>query len=152
MFNNYKRFPFMNMPCRGHETDYGPEPYAADISKAALHNGNYRTVLWTGNHLQLTLMSIPAGGDIGLEMHPDLDQLLYIEEGRGLVRMGREKDSLSFRQPAYKGYAVFVPSGTWHNLINTGGRPLKLFSVYAPPNHPRGAVHQTKEIAEANEN
>ena len=132
-------------------TDYGPNPFVVDISKATIHNGNYRAALWTGSHLQLTLMSIPVGEDIGLEVHPGVDQFLRIEEGQGLVQMGDRQDNLSFKHPAFNDYAVFVPAGTWHNVTNTGNVPLKLYSIYAPPNHPKGTLHQTKAIAEAAE-
>ena len=116
-----------------------------------IYNDTFRTALWTGKHLQLTTMSIPVGGDIGLEVHPDLDQFLRIEDGHGLVQMGNSKDNLYFRQPAYNDYAIFVPAGTWHNLTNMGNKPLKLYSIYAPPSHPFGTVHQTKAIADAEE-
>jgi len=130
-------------------TDFGPNPFVVDINKATLHNDTYRTALWTGNHLQLTLMSIPVGEDIGLEVHPDTDQFLRIEEGQGLVQMGSSKEYLYFHQPAYEDSAIFVPAGMWHNVTNTGNKPLKLYSIYAPPHHPHGTVHQTKAVAEA---
>jgi len=128
--------------------DYGPNPFVTDIRKAALCNDAFRTALWTGAHLQLTLMCIPAGGDIGLEMHPDTDQFLRVEGGQGMVQMGDSKDRLYFRQPVYDDSAIFIPAGTWHNVTNTGNAPLKLYSIYAPPHHPWGTVHQTKADAE----
>jgi len=130
-------------------TDYGPRAFVTDIHKATLGNDTFRTALWTGRHLQLTLMSIPVGEDIGLEVHPHVDQFLRIEEGQGLVQMGSSRDNLTFRQPVYDDSAIFIPAGAWHNVTNTGSIPLKLYSIYAPPNHPRGTVHQTKAIAEA---
>jgi len=130
-------------------TDYGPNPFVVDISKATVHNNTFRTALWTGNHLQLTLMSIPVGGDIGLEMHPNVDQFLRMEDGQGVVQMGDSKDHLYLRQPVFNDFAIFIPAGAWHNLTNTGNKPIKLYSIYAPPNHPWGTIHQTKEIAEA---
>ena len=132
-------------------TDFGPNPFVVDINKATLYNNTFRTALWTGNHLQLTLMSIPVGEDIGLEMHPNVDQFLRIEEGQGLVQMGDSRDRMYFRQPAFDDFAIFIPAGTWHNLTNTGNRPIKLYSIYASPNHPWGTIHQTKTIAEAAE-
>lgn len=131
--------------------DYGPNPFVVDIHKAVMHNDTFRTALWTGRNLQLTLMSIPAGGDIGQEMHPNVDQFLRVEEGQGLIQMGDGKGNLNMRQPVYDDYAIFVPAGTWHNVVNTGNGPLKLYSIYAPPQHPHGTVHATKEIAEAAE-
>ncbi|MFZ7120474.1 MAG: cupin domain-containing protein [Eubacteriaceae bacterium] len=131
--------------------DYGPEPFVINIDKATKQNTNYRTTLWTGNHLQLTLMSINPGEDIGLEVHPNLDQFVRIEEGQGIVKMGDTKDSLDFQQQVYDGYAFIIPAGQWHNLINTGYTPLKLYSIYAPPEHPHGTIHETKADAEAAE-
>lgn len=138
-------------PVVNHTTDHGPYPFTVDINKATEHNDNYRTVLWTGDHLQVALMSIPVGDSIGLEIHPDNDQFLHIEEGQGLVQMGDRKDNLYFNQPAYEDYALLIPAGTWHTVINTGNKPLKLFSIYAPPHHPKGTLHQSKAIAEASE-
>ncbi len=132
-------------------TDYGPKPFVTNIEQATKQNNNFRTALWTGNHLQLTLMSINAGEDIGLERHPNLDQFLRIEQGQGLVKMGTSKDNLDFRRKVSDDYAIFVPAGTWHNIINTGKKPLKLYSIYAPPQHPKGTVHKTKKEAMAAE-
>ena len=131
--------------------DYGPEAFVINIEEATKQNHTFRMALWTGCHLQLTLMSIEVGEDIGLEVHPDLDQFLRIEEGEGLVKMGDRKDQLDFQAKVYDDYAILVPAGKWHNLINTGKKTLKLYSIYAPPEHPRGTVHETKAIAEAAE-
>lgn len=127
--------------------DYGPRPFVINIAGAARENRAFRTALWTGEHLQLTLMSIKAGEDIGLEIHPDLDQFIRIEQGRGMVKMGDDRNNLSFQARVCPGYVVIIPAGKWHNLINTGGTPLKLYSVYAPPQHPRGTVQRTKAEA-----
>lgn len=127
--------------------DYGPEPFVIDIDKATKQNNTFRTALWTGKHLQLTLMSINPGDSIGLENHPNLDQFLRIEQGQGIVKMGHSKDNLDFQRRVADGFAIIVPAGTWHNLINTGNRPLKLYSIYAPPQHPKGTVHRTKSDA-----
>jgi mannose-6-phosphate isomerase-like protein (cupin superfamily) len=124
-------------------TDYGSEPFVINIDTITGQNPNFRTALWTGEHLQLTLMSIPVGGEIGLEMHPDTDQFLRIEEGFGLVRMGTARENLNLQRNVQEGFAVFVPAGTWHNLLNIGNRPIKLYSIYAPPEHPKGTA-QTK--------
>nr|WP_235436114.1 cupin domain-containing protein [Gottschalkia purinilytica] len=93
-------------------------------------------------------MSINVGEDIGLEIHNDLDQFIRIEEGQGIVKMGDRKDKLDFQKRVYDDYAIIIPAGKWHNLINTGRKPLKLYSIYAPPAHPHGTVHKTKEDAE----
>lgn len=128
--------------------DYGPYPFVINIEKATLQNKTFRTALWTGEYLQLTLMSINVGDDIGLEVHQDHDQFIRIEQGEGLVLMGDSRYHLDFRRRVYDDYAIFIPAGKWHNLINTGRRPLKLYSIYAPPEHPRGTVHETKADAE----
>ena len=134
--------------CRNGIRDYGAEPLIVNIDRLAKMNGDYRTALWTGEHLQVTLMSIPVGGDIGLERHDDLDQFIRIEGGRALVMMGECKNELRYREQVDSSYAVIVPAGTWHNIVNVGNTPLKLYSVYAPPQHPFGTVHRTKEEAE----
>lgn len=131
--------------------DYGPEPFVVNITEATKQNNTFRTALWTGNHLQLTLMSIKVGENIGLEVHPNIDQFIRIEEGQGLVKIGDRKDMLNFQEKVYDDFAIFIPAGKWHDIINTGKQPLKLYSIYAPPQHPKGTVHETKAIAEAAE-
>jgi mannose-6-phosphate isomerase-like protein (cupin superfamily) len=131
--------------------DYGPEPFVINIDKATKENKNYRTTIWTGKHLQVTLMSIDVGGDIGLEIHPYVDQFIRIEEGQGITRMGKSKCNFDFEKKIYEDSAIMIPAGTWHNIINTGNKPLKLYSIYAPPEHPRGTVHVTKADSEAEE-
>lgn len=131
--------------------DLGPNPAVVNIEELTEDNNNYRTALWTGEHLQVTLMSIKVGEDIGLEIHPTIDQFIRIEEGNGLVQMGKSKENLDFEEKVSEGYAVMVPAGTWHNITNTGRKPLKVYVIYAPPQHPRGTVHATKAIAMASE-
>ena len=128
--------------------DYGPEPFVVNIEEITKANNTFRTALWTGEHLQLTLMSIPVGESIGLEIHPDTDQFLRLEQGEGLVQMGKDKNNLSFQKRVSNNFEFVVPAGTWHNLINIGNIPIKLYSIYAPPKHPRGTVHLTKADAE----
>jgi len=129
--------------------DYGPQPYVVNINEAAKQNNTFRTVLWTGKHLQVTLMSINVGDNIGLEIHPNIDQFIRIEQGQGLVQMGKNKNRMDFQARVSDDFAIMIPAGTWHNIINTGNRPLKVYSIYAPPQHPHGAVHMTKAEAEA---
>lgn len=131
--------------------DHGPEPFVANIIRAAEQNRNFRTAFWTGNHLQMTLMCIPVRGEVGMEIHPDTDQYLRVEEGQAVVCMGDNRDRPEFWCRAGKGDGIFVPSGTWHNIVNAGRRPLKLSSVYAPPQHARGTVHRTKAVADYEE-
>ena len=129
--------------------DYGAEPLVVNINEAAKQNNSYRTALWTGNHLQVTLMSLNVGENIGLEMHPNVDQFLRIEQGQGVVQMGERKDQLNLTSHACDDFAIIIPAGTWHDLTNTGNIPLKLYSIYAPPNHPFGTIHNTKADAMA---
>ena len=128
--------------------DYGNKPLVINIDNAAKVNKNFRTALWTGEHLQVTLMSIPVGGDIGLEMHPNTDQFIRIESGYAYVMMGKRKENLDYQRRADANYAIIIPAGTWHNIKNIGNRPLKVYSIYAPPQHPFGTVHKTKQDAE----
>lgn len=132
--------------------DYGKEPFVINIENAAEQNRTFRTALWTGEHLQVTLMSIQPGEDIGLELHSNVDQFLRIEEGRGLVQMGKTRENLNFQKYVSEDDAIMVPAGFWHNLTNTGHKPIKLYSIYAPPEHPFGTVHRTKVEAMATEN
>jgi mannose-6-phosphate isomerase-like protein (cupin superfamily) len=169
MYNAYKTYPYpyyvntpmycpmypypylVNPPMYIQLEDYGPEPFVVNIEDAAKQNNTFRTALWTGCHLQLTLMSINVGEDIGLEVHPNVDQFIRIEEGQGLVKMGDSKNNLDFQRNVCNNFAIFIPAGTWHNVINTGDKPIKLYSIYAPPNHPHGTVHETKADAQAAE-
>ncbi|MBY0220809.1 cupin domain-containing protein [Sporosarcina aquimarina] len=129
--------------------DHGENPFVVNISQAAKQNNTYRDAIWTGKHLQVTLMSINVGEDIGLEIHPDVDQFLRIEEGQGLVQMGKSKDNLNYVRNVGNDSAIMIPAGIWHNVTNTGNSPLKLYSIYAPPHHPFGTVQETKADAEA---
>lgn len=131
--------------------DYGPNPFVINIEEATDENSTFRTALWTGADLQVTLMSIDVGDDIGLEVHETGDQFIRIEEGQGLVKMGDSKDKLDFQKMISDEYAIMIPAGIWHNVINTGNKPLKLYAIYAPPEHPRDTVHQTKADAELTE-
>ena len=122
----------------------GDKATLLNVNEIARANRFYRKEIWTGEHLQLTVMSIPVGGEIGLEMHAENDQLINIEYGVAAVYMGSTKQGVRFVGNANPDYALTVPAGTWHNVINEGNVPLKLFSVYAPPHHPKGTVHKTK--------
>lgn len=151
-WNDHSGYPYRNSD-DGIEKlkDYGSRPFVVDMEQVTKQNRTFRTALWTGKHLQLTLMSIGAGEDIGLEMHPNLDQFIRIEEGQGRVQMGDSKSDLDFEAQVSSDDAILIPAGKWHNLTNTGNRPLKLYSIYAPPEHPYGTVHKTKAEAMAAE-
>lgn len=129
--------------------DIGPKPHAFDIERATKENLSYRSVAWSGRYLQVTLMSIPAGGDIGLEAHPETDQFLRIEAGNGRVQMGSAKDALNFERDVSDGWSVLVPAGTWHNVTNNGATPMQIYAIYAPAHHAPDKVHATAAAAEA---
>lgn len=97
-------------------------------------------------------MSIPFGGDIGLEVHPDNDQFLRIEEGKGRVQMGPSKDQLTYDRQVEDDWVILVPAGTWHNVTNIGDEPMQLYALYGPPDHKHGTVHKTQADAEADPN
>ena len=124
--------------------DLGAKPGVINIHKQTLCNQNFRTALWTGEYLQLTVMSIPVGGEIGLEMHDNLDQFIRIESGCANVYMGNAKQDVKLVEKVNSSYAIIIPAGTWHNVINACSCPLKIYSLYAPPNHPFGTIHKTK--------
>ena len=124
--------------------DLGAKPSVINIHKETQCNKNFRTAIWTGEHLQLTVMSIPVGGEIGLEMHDNLDQFIRIESGCANVYMGNTKQNVKFIEKVNSDYAIIIPAGTWHNVINACSCPLKVYSVYAPPQHPFGTIHKTK--------
>ncbi len=132
-------------------TDAGPNPFVVDIESATLTNENYRTTLWTGKNLQMTVMNIEPGHDIGLEVHEHGDQFIRVEAGRARVQMGPAEDDLSFDEEVGDDWVILVPAGSWHNVTNIGGDALKVYTLYAPPEHEHGAVHATKAEADADE-
>jgi len=121
--------------------------YVGPLEKTALKNGYFRQVLFTGKYSQLVVMCLQPGEEIGDEVHPAVDQFFRIEEGAArFVFNGEEKHLVR------AGDAVVVPAGTYHNVINTSStQPLKLYTVYTPPQHPDGTVHKTKAEADAAE-
>jgi mannose-6-phosphate isomerase-like protein (cupin superfamily) len=125
--------------------------WVGDIEAETLDNSTFRTVVYTGEHTQLTVMRLAPGEDIGREAHPHLDQFLRVEHGTARVELGRTEDSIDESYEIEDDWAVIVPAGVWHNLINTGATDVKLYSLYSPPEHPPGTVHRTKADAEAAE-
>ena len=125
--------------------------WVGDIEKATKDNGNFRTVLFTGGHTQLTVMRLGPGEDIGLEAHPHLDQFIRIDKGSGRVELGTTQDAVEETHDIEDAWAVIIPAGVWHNVVNTGSGELKLYSLYSPPEHPDGTVHRTKADAESAE-
>jgi len=121
--------------------------YVGPIENQTLENTFFRRVLYTGPHAQLVLMCLAPGEEIGDEVHPKVDQFFRIEQGQAKFVFNEAEQHL-----VRDGDAVVVPAGTWHNVINTSQTtPLKLYTVYSPPNHPDGTVHKTKAEAEAAE-
>ncbi len=116
--------------------------FVQDIETLAVANDEFRRVLYTAGHCQLVLMAIPPGGEIGAEVHT-LDQFFRVEAGAGEAVLD------GVRSVIRAGFAVLVPAGTDHNIVNTGRGPLKLYTLYAPPNHRDGIVHHTRADAEA---
>jgi mannose-6-phosphate isomerase-like protein (cupin superfamily) len=125
--------------------------WVGNIEQATIENETFRTVLWTGDHSQVTVMSIQAGDDIGKEVHPDHDQFLRIEQGSGRVEMGPSENEVDLTEEVGAEWAIVVPAGVWHNVVNTGDGELKVYSIYSPAEHPPGTVHATKADAEAAE-
>jgi mannose-6-phosphate isomerase-like protein (cupin superfamily) len=116
--------------------------YVDNIEQATVANADFRRVLYTGKNLQLVLMTLPPGCDIGEEVHEDRDQFFRIEEGEGVVRIDGVDNHVA------DDFAVIVPAGARHNVINTGEAPLKLYTIYGPPEHRDGVVHRDKAQAE----
>jgi mannose-6-phosphate isomerase-like protein (cupin superfamily) len=112
------------------------------IATVAEKSDDFRRVLWTGEHAQLVIMTIPPGGEIGEEVHEGIDQILTFVSGTGEARVSGKTKNVA------AGDLVAVPAGTKHNFVNTGPNPLVLYTVYGPPEHAEGAVHHTKEEAD----
>ncbi len=118
--------------------------WTGDIEKLTLENTNFRTVVFTGDHTQLTLMSLKVGEDIGWEHHGNLDQFLRLEQGTARLDLGTNEDSVDESHDIEADWALIIPAGTWHNVSNTGTDEVKLYSLYSPPEHADGTVHVTK--------
>jgi mannose-6-phosphate isomerase-like protein (cupin superfamily) len=125
--------------------------WVGDIERATLDNRTFRTVLFTGTHVQLTVMRLGPGEDIGREAHAHLDQFLRVESGTGQLELGGTEDAVDETHDVGADWAMIVPAGVWHNVVNTGEGDLQLYSLYAPPEHPEGTVHRTKAEAETAE-
>ncbi len=125
--------------------------WVENIEKLTRDNTNFRTVVYTGEHHQLTVMSVPPGGEVGWEAHPQLDQFLRLEQGKARVDFGVSSDGVDESHEIEDDWALIVPAGVWHNVVNTGEEDLKLYSIYSPPEHADGTVHRTKAEADAAE-
>lgn len=125
--------------------------WVGDIEHETLANETFRTVLHTGEHAQLTVMRLAPGEDIGREAHLHLDQFLRLEAGTARLELGTGPDEVEETHDVREDWAMVIPAGVWHNVVNTGDDDVKLYSLYAPPEHPDGTVHRTKADAEAAE-
>ena len=125
--------------------------WVGNIEEATTGNTYFRKVLFTGERMQLVVMTLRPGEEIGLEMHDHLDQFIRVESGRATVTMGPSKDEVADTHQLEDDWAVIVPAGTWHNVINEGDQLLKLYTIYTPPEHADGTVHETKADAHAAE-
>lgn len=123
------------------------EPFVIDIEQATLGNENYREVSWTGEHIQLVLMSLAPGEEIDLEKHDDLDQFIRVEQGQAQIQMGRTRDDLNFERNVEHDWATLIPAGYYHYVKNTGDTALKIYTLYAPGTHPEETVHKTYQEA-----
>ena len=141
----------MSCSCNSYTSDNGANPYVTNVEKMTLQNHNFRTAIWTGCNMQMTIMCVPKDEEIGLEIHPTTDQFIRVEQGNAVVRIGKYKNRVKIKKKMCKGEAVFIPARMWHNVINIGMNPLKVSVIYAPPNHPKGTVHHTKNEAEMEE-
>lgn len=121
--------------------------YVNNIEKDTLENENFRKVLYTGKHSQLVVMSILPGEEIGNEVHGNVDQFFRIEQGEAKAILNNGANEYELKDD----FAIIIPAGTWHNIINTGSEKLKLYTIYSPANHPDGTVHVTKAEADAAE-
>ena len=132
--------------------DHGKKPLVIDIEEATLTNDMFRDTIWTGERLQLTLMSLKPGEDIGLEAHHGIDQFIRIEQGTGRCQMGPKEDELTFVKDLKDDDIILVPADMWHNITNTGDIEMKLYTLYGPADHLPGTQHPTKEDAENDPN
>lgn len=122
-----------------------------DMTRVTLDNTNFRTVIYTGQHTQLTSMHIAPGEDIGWESHSHIDQFLRLEQGKARVDFGRSQETVDETHEVEDDWAFIVPAGVWHNVVNIGDEDVRLYSLYSPPEHPDGTVHRTKAEADAAE-
>jgi mannose-6-phosphate isomerase-like protein (cupin superfamily) len=123
--------------------------WVGNIERTTLENGTFRTVVFTGEHSQLTVMRLGPGEDIGREAHPATDQFIRIERGRARIEFGRAEGRIDATYDVEDDWAIVIPAGVWHNVVNTGTEELKLYSIYSPPEHPPGTIHRTKAEDEA---
>lgn len=122
-----------------------------DMTQITLDNNNFRTVVFTGDHTQLTLMRLAPGEEIGWESHHNRDQFLRLEQGHARVDFGKGQETVDESHEVKDDWAFIVPAGVWHNVVNIGSDDVKLYSLYSPPEHPDGTVHRTKAEADAAE-
>lgn len=128
-------------------TDYGPGPLSVNLKKACEQNDNFRTVLWTGNGLQVVLMSLERAFSIDPYFSKTSDQIINVVDGSGLVKIGNSKDSFDYQSFLNESSSIIVPLNKWVTVLNLGNDPLKLYIIYAPPLFASGTLNKTKEDA-----
>lgn len=124
--------------------DFQQKPFVINIEDAVKQNESYRQAIWSGSQLQVFVMAIGANDESGMEIHRDIDQFIRIESGEGLCKMGPEKDVVNFERTLEENDAIFIPANTWHNIINTSGEPLRLYTIYSGKQFAEGTVHKTR--------
>ena len=125
--------------------DYGPSPFVTNINWDTIQNSYYRSTLWTAEHLQVMLISLPPGRRSDVEIN-NSDQFINIVEGQGVIESGLDKDNLDFRVRVSNGYAIMLAANTWHRFYNIGNTPIKLYVIYGPPQWPKGTEVETLEM------
>lgn len=124
--------------------DYGPEPFVIKIDWETEQNNNYRSALWTGENMQVMLICMEGGQRSELEVH-GTDHFVCIQEGQAIVETGNDRDNLDFRVRVSADYAIMIPTGIWHSIINIGNTKLRLYVIYGPPQFPHGTMMETRE-------
>ncbi|MFO7979113.1 MAG: cupin domain-containing protein [Bacteroidales bacterium] len=135
-------------PTQEQSQDMGKEPWVLNVETATVANNYYRYAAWTGGNLQMTLMSLQPGEIIDMEIHEVGDQFIRLEQGQARVRMGKTKDNMTFDREVSDDWAIFIPSGYWHQIDNIGDEVLKVYVIYAPAEHAAGTIHEDYEEAQ----
>ncbi len=132
-------------PYNQNSINQGSVPYITDLRQEVIDNTLFYITRWTSRNLQFALMSVPVNTETGLDVHYNSDQFFYIERGEALAYMGNCYNCLNIQVRVYEGYAIIVPAGTWHNVVNIGSSDLKMYSIYAPAMHSYNTVFRTTQ-------
>lgn len=129
--------------------DMGKKPWVLNIEEATVDNEHYRLANWTGENIQLVLMSLKPGEEIEKEMHEGHDQFIRVEQGNARIRMGKKEDALDFDETVSHDWAMLIPAKYWHHIENTGDKDLKIYTIYGPAEHDKGTLHKTYKEAKS---